>query len=520
VRRQRTHPAPNQPIAGSPRKAASSLCRMRLVPKLALTLLAGVFSVLAVFTIWRVRGEIVTYDHDVRRDHRMIGLTAAAAVSKTRMREDAMRLVHRIDASRERIGIRFVSLAPSSDPRVAPSVQLAPEEVPAPGAWIQLERRLPQENASAEYLLTYVGAPVVDDPHGAIQLEESLEPRAAYVSRGVWSALASSVAMMFVCAVIVASAGVRLVGKPVSELLAAVRQIGAGHFDVLGTAVRRADEFGELARALRAMSLELEATRLRMEKEVEARIATLQQLRHAERLTTLGHLASVLAHEIGTPLNVIGGHAKMVATGRLVGEHARESGVVIGSQCERMAQIVQRILDYARRRPPRRISIDAADVMRQAHGMLSGLAEQRHVELILDGNGDRTALLADPDQLQQAVINLVMNAIQASEPGATVRLGVATETRKDDSETNTEYVVLLVQDYGTGMSEDTLSRIFEPFFTTKPPGQGTGLGLSVVREIAREHGGFVELQSREHQGSTFRLCLPIGAADARPYTSH
>jgi two-component system NtrC family sensor kinase len=326
------------------------------------------------------------------------------------------------------------------------------------------------------------------------------------------------VAMMLVCVVIIASVGVRMVGKPVSELLAAVRQIGAGNLHRL-TAEGRADEFGELARALRVLSVELELARLRTQEEAEARIAALGQLRHAERLATLGQLASVLAHEIGTPLNVIAGHAKMLATGRMLGDGARESGGVIGSECERMTQIVRRILDYARRKPPRRLWLDAADVMQQAYDLLTGLAEQQHVELVLDGKGLRFELFADPDQLQQAVINLVMNAIQASAAGETVRLTVAIDTRRGTSERDTQYVVLIVQDRGAGMSAAIAERIFEPFFTTKPPGQGTGLGLSVVREIACDHGGFVELASRENEGSTFRLYLPKGSDDASASTN-
>lgn len=492
---------------------------MRLVPKLALTLLTGVFAVLAAFTAWRVRGEVDTFDHDVRRDHRMVGITAAAALSKTRTRAEAMRLAQRIDASRERIRIRFVSLAHEPDPNVVPLVALAPHQIPAPGASTQLERQLNVDGRSGDYLLTYVGAPVVDDPHGALQLEESLEPRAAYVSRGVWNALASSVAMMLVCVVIVASVGVRLVGKPVSELLAAVRQIGAGKFARL-TAEGRADEFGQLARALRVLSIELELARLRTQEEADARIAALEQLRHAERLATLGQLASVLAHEIGTPLNVIAGHSKMLATGRLLGDGARESGSVIGSECQRMTQIVRRILDYARRKPPRRLWLDAADVMQQAHDLLTGLAAQRHVALALDSEGLRFELFADPEQLQQAVINLVMNAVQASPAGATVRLAVAMDTRRDTSEGDAQYVVLVVEDRGIGMSAEVAERIFEPFFTTKPPGQGTGLGLSVVSEVASDHGGFVELESRETEGSTFRLYLPKGSADAGASSDH
>ena len=148
--------------------------------------------------------------------------------------------------------------------------------------------------------------------------------------------------------------GARVVGKPVSQLIHATRRIGEGDFNVLD-AIHRRDEFGELADALRSMSREIEAERLRTRREVEARIQALEQLRHAERLTTLGQLASVLAHEIGTPLNVIAGHGKLIAGGRLTTEGVSESATAIGEQSERITRIVRRILDYARRRPARRV---------------------------------------------------------------------------------------------------------------------------------------------------------------------
>ncbi|MEO8182291.1 MAG: histidine kinase dimerization/phospho-acceptor domain-containing protein [Deltaproteobacteria bacterium] len=270
--------------------------------------------------------------------------------------------------------------------------------------------------------------------------------------------LASSAAMLLVCAVIVAWIGARLVGTPVSELIGTVRRIGAGDFSAIGT-VQRKDELGELARALHSMTTELASARQRMTDESEARLRALDQLRHAERLATLGQLASVLAHEIGTPLNVIAGHAKLIATGKLAGNDVRESGNTIGSQCERMAQIVRTILDYARRKPPRRSWIYASDVVQQVYNLLRGLAHERAVDLAVERSDDQTRLFVDPGQLQQAIINLVMNAIQASESGGLVRLAVATAQR-DNATGPEEYVVLSVSDEGRGISPEFQEHIF------------------------------------------------------------
>jgi len=480
---------------------------MRLVPKLAVALLAGVFFVVAVFTAWRVRGELAAFDRDIRRDQRVIGLTAAAAVSKAPTREAAVRLVQSIDASREAMNIRFVSLAQAAGSALGPLTSIPPDQRPQPGAWLQQEQRLDTDTARGDYLVTHVAAPVADDASGAIELTQPLASRTGYISRGVSNVLASSAAMLLVCGLIVPLIGARLVGKPVSELIAAARRIGAGDFAAI-TTVQRKDEFGELGRALRSMSVDLDTARRNGTEETEARIRTLEQLRHAERLVTLGHLASVLAHELGTPLNVVAGHAKLIATGKLSGDPARESGGVIGAQCERMTQIVRGILDYARRKPPRRIWIHASDLVRQVCDLLRGLAEQRQVKLFLEQHDAEARLFVDPGQLQQAFINLVMNAIQASRTGSQVRLGVATEQRELPKGASTAYVVLSVSDQGPGISPDSREEIFQPFFTTETNGEGTGLGLSVARDIILEHGGFVEVVSSPEEGSTFRLYLP------------
>jgi two-component system NtrC family sensor kinase len=480
---------------------------MRLVTKLALALVAGVFVVVAVFTALRVRGEIELFDEDARRDQRLIAVTAGAALAQSRTREDAIRLAKRVDASRENMEIRFVSFDRSPRADLRPVVEPAPGEILARGAWKQVVRRL-EGRAENDYLVTYIGAPVVDEPHGAIQLVESLAPRVAYVSRGMWSVIGSSLAVLAVCGLIVASIGARMVGKPVAELIGATRRIGAGHFEVPEIAARR-DEFGEIARAIGTMSSDLETARRRSHAETEARLAALEQLRHAERLATLGQLASVLAHELGTPLNVVAGHAKMIGSGRLDAGGVQESSGAITAQCERMTRLVRRILDYARPKPAKRMWIDAAEVVTKAGELLGGLAQQRKVKLALSEAAEQVRVFADPEQLQQAITNLVMNAVQASRPGQSVDLSVSSVAREDRE--SARFAVLAVTDHGRGIPDEVRQRMFEPFYTTKPPGEGTGLGLSVVADVVREHGGFVDVFSKPEEGSRFLIHLPLEA---------
>jgi signal transduction histidine kinase len=357
------------------------------------------------------------------------------------------------------------------------------------------------------HLVTYVPAPVADDRDGAIQLVESMAPRASYVRESVLTILASSVLMALVCSAIVASIGSRIVGKPVSQLIVAAREIGAGNFGGVPT-LERKDELGELSRALRQMSERLSAAQERTREEAEARIRASEQLRHAERLATLGQLASVLAHEIGTPLNVIAGHAKMIATRRVSAEASEESALAIGAQCERMTKIVRRILDYARRKPGRPERFDLAELAQASCELLEPLAESQGVGLSCASAGPEY-ISADPNQLQQVITNVTLNAIQASREGGVVRVyAESTLAQPPNEPAEVPCVLLRVIDQGAGMPAEVAARVFEPFFTTKAPGQGTGLGLSIAKEIVEEHGGWMVLDTREGKGTRLHLYFP------------
>ena len=485
---------------------------MKVVPKLAITLFAGVFVVVGVFTALRIQSEISAFDQDVRRDQRVVGVTAGAALARTRTREDAIRLAARVDASREVMRIRFVSLDPAAASPLVPLIPLRAGEWPTPGGSKQLIKPRESGSESADLLVTYVRAPVVDEPSGAIELSQPLASRSDYAWKGIWSGLTSSLAMLLVGGAAMVLIGTRIVGQPVSELIRATRRIAEGDFEVLDS-IKRRDEFGELAGALRSMSHDLRAERQRTAREAEKRIQALEQLQHAERLTTLGQLASVLAHEIGTPLNVIAGHGKLIASGRLDQPGVIESADSIGEQSGRITRIVRRILDYARRRPARRMWIDAADVVHRACGLLRGLAQQQGVELAIEEPSKPVKIFADPDQLQQVVTNLALNAIHASPRGEKVRFtaSVATRPRGDGVE---ELAVMSVADRGPGIPAQLRERIFEPFFTTKPAGEGTGLGLSIARDIVTEHGGFMDVGNSSDGGVVVNVYLPQGEPHA------
>jgi len=225
-----------------------------------------------------------------------------------------------------------------------------------------------------------------------------------------------------------------------------------------------------------------------------------QQLRRTERIAELGTLASGMAHEIGTPMNVILGRAEYLL-GRVKEETIQKGLQTIITQVERITKVMNQLLAFARRRSPERVPLVLRDVVEQSLEMFEQRFENAHIEVKLDTDDRCPNIHADPDQLSQVLINLIMNAIHAMPDGGSLRIAIASA---DDT------VKLTVTDSGHGIPTDVLKKVFEPFFTTKEFGKGTGLGLTVVKGILEEHGGSIAVESQEGKGTTFTILLPTG----------
>ncbi len=292
--------------------------------------------------------------------------------------------------------------------------------------------------------------------------------------------------------------GSRLVGRPIEALIARFHRVGAGDLSPMASAPRD-DELGRLARELDVMILQLAESRASVAREHAAHIATQEQLRHSDRLATVGRLASGLAHELGTPLNVISGYAKMIATRQDTGADAEDGARIIGEQTVRMTELVRQLLDFARRGAPKLAATDVRTVVTRALAMMTLVADKRGVRLVYAEPAAPVMAGMDAARFEQVIVNLLVNAIHASPAGAAIELALeahATELR------------LAIVDHGTGIAPDELRRIFEPFFTTKPVGEGTGLGLAVSHGIVEEHGGRIEVESELGAGSRFSVYLP------------
>ncbi|MBL8721265.1 MAG: HAMP domain-containing histidine kinase [Myxococcales bacterium] len=305
--------------------------------------------------------------------------------------------------------------------------------------------------------------------------------------------------------------GVWLVGRPMRRLVEKARRVGEGDFNT-PLELRQHDELGALATEMNAMCERLVVATGRADAEAEARIAALEQLRHADRLTTVGKLASGIAHELGTPLNVVSGRARMIITGEAEGQEVIESAEVIVSASRRMTTIIRQLLDFARRRGPQKAEEDVHEVVRRALSLISHLMEKRGVSLELVG-GTAVAEL-DTTQIEQVVTNLVVNGAQAMASGGLLTVVVRKRSAiappdVDRAGAPRQWVAIAVVDQGPGIPAEDLPHIFEPFYTTKGVGEGTGLGLSVAYGIVQEHGGFITVESH-NRGTVFTVHLPAG----------
>lgn len=327
--------------------------------------------------------------------------------------------------------------------------------------------------------------------------------------------LTSTVVVAFAAAVALFLTSM-IISRPLARVGEQARRIGRGDLSNK-LPVWGSDEVAALVTELNAMCDSLREAQRRATDETEKRVTALEQLRHADRLRTVGTLASGIAHELGTPLNVIAMRAKMIATGEVPPTEAPDSARVIVGQTERVTRIVRQLLDFARRRVPKRAETDLAELADRTTQLLTALAKTSGVELKIVAD-TKVKLSVDAAQIEQALTNLVINGIHAMPHGGTlsirVREALAAPARAPENEQRCAIVDVI--DSGVGISASNLERIFEPFFTTKAVGEGTGLGLSVTHGIVEDHGGWMEAKSGVGEGTTFTVYLPFDGGEPIP----
>jgi len=310
--------------------------------------------------------------------------------------------------------------------------------------------------------------------------------------------------------------GLRLsqsIATPILRMRNVSQAVASGNLDQ-ETGVERGDEIGDLAAAFDVMTRRLKERTAEAEKlygqmvernlelaEINDRLQrTRAQLVQSEKLAAVGQLTAGIVHDVKNPLAVIKGLAEELDEEEL-GEDVNESLAMIRDSAAKANRIVTDLLKFARQSTPTKNQRDLRDTMDTSLRLTEYLTRKSGVKVITDYPESPVMAMVDAQQIEQVLVNLITNAVQAMPDGGEIKVKVYR---------NHEEVGVLIRDTGVGIPDENLSRIFDPFFTTKPEDEGTGLGLSVSYGIMAQHGGRIDVESQLGEGSTFTLHFPPG----------
>ncbi len=353
---------------------------------------------------------------------------------------------------------------------------------------------------------------------GVLDVRMSLAQVDAVIAKSQYQIIIVAVFLLLV----VGSASVYVVSttilRPVRNLVAATKEVSSGNLDYEIT-IRRNDEIAELARSFNVMTRSLQRSEKEnrewsstLEKRVREKTAELQQVHHQilqiEKMTSLGKLAATVAHELNNPLEGILTYSKLIGRRlRRIEKHSPEIEQTIEDidliqrETARCGNIVKNLLLFSKKQVAEYALMPVGQIVGKAEQILRHHFEISKVQFEAILPPDEPSLFCNENQIQQALVALFVNAVEAMPGGGNLTMQIATDPRNGN-------LSIYVKDSGVGIPPEDLPRIFEPFFTTKKDGQGVGLGLSVVYGIVERHGGIISVESGVGEGTTFIMRFP------------
>lgn len=369
------------------------------------------------------------------------------------------------------------------------------------GAVSEIERRFGGEDYfSIVTPLTVAGARV-----GAIEIIQPISFVNAHIARArrdiALTALLLCLTVLLVAVIVTRYS----LAQPIKELLGGAAAVGQGDLDYRVIVPGGGGELTRLAREFNRMADSLAEQRRSAAREAEERLALERALRHSERLAAVGQLAAGVAHEMGAPLQVIDGRAKQLLDHPDASVEKRQRNLtIIRTQAERIARIVRNLLNLSRPFTLRRQTVELAQLAGEAAELIEIQAESAGVKVEVLPS-DAATVEADPELMQQVLLNIFRNALQAMPQGGRLLIEFASDGARKNGQ---RFAALRIADTGGGIAPDHLPKVFDPFFTTKEVGHGTGLGLAVSSRIVEEHGGWIEAANGGAVGAVFTIYLP------------
>lgn len=333
---------------------------------------------------------------------------------------------------------------------------------------------------------------------GLLQLTRRERDFRRYINRTRKQALLLLGAGVFVMAALVVFGQHQALGRHFRRLTEGMRRIAAGESEHR-MSLTGPREISAISASFNEMLDSIQSAEAEIRRNRQQQLLLEKQLRQTEKLAAVGQLAAGVAHELGTPLSTISGTTQRELRRQQEDGRTAKAFQRIRSEVNRMEIIIRQLLDFSHKRELQYRTLRASQVADSATAAVTEEAQRRGTNIEVDGEAEAPNFEADPIRLEQALVNLLRNAIQACDAG-TVRLG----WRVEDNQ-----MIFAVDDSGPGIPEEVLPRLFEPFFTTKNVGEGTGLGLAVVYGIVEEHGGDIRVGESDLGGTSVRISLPL-----------
>ncbi len=283
---------------------------------------------------------------------------------------------------------------------------------------------------------------------------------------------------------------INMIGWVTGALAHSEKKIARQYLDI---SLKQEELIGELEERNAAVA----AAKKNLEREVAERKALEEWLRRSEGLTAMGHLAAGVAHEIRNPLSIIRATMQILEEEQGSNPSVRECSGIIKEECDRMNAVIEEFLRFARPAPPKFEPVRLTDVIEDVLLLTTKFISRQGIGVVKEVPARLKPAWADPSQIKQVLINLIINSVEAMPQGGTLRLTLADKGKVRE---------IRLKDSGIGIPPDLIAQIFGPFFSTKP--KGTGLGLSIVGRIMENHKGTVKVESKQGEGTEFCLTLP------------
>lgn len=487
---------------------------MSIIYKLTLSLFALSLLVFGIYGTYQLRTEAQDLRDDVEQETRLLTYSLLISVGnalRDRQTEDVQELLQQIERLKPSIDVR-IYIQNRTVIRSGAESLAWPEEVEQTLQQTALDGEMKQyyfpDDEPDFLILSLPFNKTSTSLQGNLAVVRSLQKMKEDLSKTKTYILWSFFSFVLFTSLLCFFLGHVYISRPLQKLRQAMQAFRNSTEPPEPLPVKGKDELSSVTQEFNRMTAELFSAYRRLDAEMQQGRQLQRALQEADKLITIGQLSAGLAHEIGSPLQIVNGRARALANCAEHPDDVRRLAEILVVQTDRITRIVQRLLEFARRSPPERVHCDVAVAIAEVLDMLRYEVRRRDIELSFTHPEQLPFMLTNRDGVQQIVLNLVGNAL-ASIPDAgtiTVDLREAPLTRAIET---VPALRLSVTDSGKGIAPEHVSQLFEPFFTTRGGQGGTGLGLAVVKAIITELRGTVVVESQPDKGSCFIVHLPL-----------